>query len=126
MPAPSMPRCEADLAARTKLDPKLVRGCLLALSNGGVVRPLDELNRVWEVAHDFVARLLAQVVASWRAAIWRRLLPWIAPASIVLWFAVLFMVCRRIGRTWPRITSERFGRCVSRWFQRGDGFHVEL
>jgi hypothetical protein len=84
------PRSEADLANKTKLDPALVRGCLLALGSSGLVRPLDEVNRVWEVAHDFVARLLAQVVGSWRTAWWRALQPWVAPASLVLWLGVLF------------------------------------
>ena len=83
------PRSEADLAARTELDPKVVRGCLLALGNVGLVRPLDEVNRVWDIAHDFVARLLAQVVGSWRTSWWQALRPWVAPASVVLWFAMI-------------------------------------
>lgn len=85
------PCSEAELGRATQLDPGLVRGCLLALGNRGLVRSIDEVGHVWEISHDFVARLLNQIVGKWRRPWWRTLLPWIAPASLLLWIGIVFV-----------------------------------
>jgi hypothetical protein len=53
------PRTVADLARRTNLRAGVVRGVLLNLGNDGLVRRVDAADDLWEVAHDFVAHLLA-------------------------------------------------------------------
>ncbi|HEX8202788.1 MAG TPA: hypothetical protein VF590_20085, partial [Isosphaeraceae bacterium] len=53
------PRTVAELARRTRLRPGVVRGVLLNLGNDGLVRRVDAKEDLWEVAHDFVAHLLA-------------------------------------------------------------------
>jgi hypothetical protein len=85
------PRSETELAEKTRLDAHLIRGTLLALGGRGLVRPLDEANRVWEIAHDFVARLLSQIVGNVRVPWWRRAQPWLAPTALVLWVGVIFL-----------------------------------
>jgi hypothetical protein len=85
------PRSETELAAKTRLDAHLIRGALLALGSRGLVRPVDEGSGVWEIAHDFVARLLSQVVGSGHVPWWRRAQPWLAPTALVLWVGVIFL-----------------------------------
>ncbi|MEE8171074.1 MAG: NACHT domain-containing protein, partial [Phycisphaerae bacterium] len=77
------PRSVAELAAESQSAEATVRACLLLLGNQGIVRPLDDAANVWEIAHDFVARLLVGVLASWHAKMWKRLRPWIAPLLLL-------------------------------------------
>jgi hypothetical protein len=53
------PRSVPYLARRAGLRPGVVRGVLLNLGNDGLVRRVDATEDLWEVAHDFVAHLLA-------------------------------------------------------------------
>ncbi len=83
--------CPVDnLAQKTGLKPHAVRGVLLRLAQNGLVRPLDKANTVWEISHDFVARLLGQILSSWRRKFWQAARPWIAPITLVL-FCLMFI-----------------------------------
>lgn len=86
------PRLVADLSRETKIDANAITGCLLVLSNYGLVRRIDEQDNVWEVSHDFVARLLSHVLSSWRKAFARKLRPWVAPVSMILWIGVIVLL----------------------------------
>jgi hypothetical protein len=55
------------------------------LANDGLVRPLDKEGDQWEVAHDFVARLLQPIVRNWRKSAWDSARPWLAPAALSVW-----------------------------------------
>jgi uncharacterized membrane protein YgcG len=86
-----LPKIVQELADQNALAPKIVAGCLTRLSYAfGLVRQLnpedDEAvdRQYWEVAHDFLARLLSLVLPSWRPSLWSRLRPWLAPALITL------------------------------------------
>ena len=118
------PRSVIDLATETGLKPDLVRGCLLALGNSGLVRPLDEQSRVWEIAHDFVARLLAQVVGGWRTSWWRTLRPWIAPASLALWCGMLFVALPAYRTYVAEARFSALGALGIPVTRTGDAYHV--
>lgn len=79
------PRALTELA--TDVNSQLIRGCLIRLGDEGLVRELDPKNGIWEISHDFIARLLHYQLASWRINLRRRLQPWLAPAAIILWLA---------------------------------------
>jgi len=75
-----------DRIAEAARVPRMVaRGCLIALANDGLVRPLDKGGDQWEVAHDFVARLLQPIVRNWRKSAWQTARPWLAPAALSGW-----------------------------------------
>ena len=56
------PRSVSDLAKETGLEPYVVAGVLLNLGNRGLVRRIDQKENVWEISHDFVARLLGELL----------------------------------------------------------------
>ena len=68
------PRRIAELCSATKLDAHVVHGCLLLLETSGYVRQLSRSpeisNRVWEVSHDFVARLLGPILKNPCPTVW--------------------------------------------------------
>jgi hypothetical protein len=84
-----IPLSEQKLTENTKINNGLVRGCLVRLGRKGLVREIDQTNRVWEVSHDFVARLLGQLVARTKPSLSKRLRPAIGLTAIVLWLLVL-------------------------------------
>ena len=75
------PKRVAELAPQTGLNPDAVAGCLLNLGNQGLVRRIEEQGNVWEVSHDFVARLLTHVLATWRTGLLGKIRPWLVPAA---------------------------------------------
>jgi hypothetical protein len=85
------PRSETELAEKVRLDSHLIRGTLLALGSRGLVRPVDEGSGVWEIAHDFVARLLSRIVGNWRVHWWQRTRSFLAPVSLVMWTGAIFI-----------------------------------
>jgi hypothetical protein len=74
---------------------------LIALRQNGLVRPLDAQQEVWEISHDFVARLLARIIATWRATVWEQMLRWAPPIAFAIWLVVVLI---------PWVTP--------RWYQR--------
>jgi hypothetical protein len=84
------PRTVADLSRRTKLRPGVVRGVLLNLGSDGLVRRIDGTEDLWEIAHDFVAHLLADLLR--RSLIFRVGVPVFVTSLCVLAIFVL----------WPR------------------------
>lgn len=79
------PRSELDLAQATQMDKGQVRGCLVILSKKGLVREIDRAGNIWEVSHDFVARLLGQLVARVKPTLFKRVQPALTPAVLGLW-----------------------------------------
>lgn len=55
----------AEIAQQVGVDPLAVRGCMLRLSKGGILRCLPGKPERWEVAHDFTARLLQPLLSRW-------------------------------------------------------------
>jgi hypothetical protein len=77
------------IAAEAKLPPLEARGCLIPLANDGLVRRLGGTPERWEVAHDFIARLLQPSLRNWRKSAWEAMRPWLLPASLAIWLAAL-------------------------------------
>jgi hypothetical protein len=90
------PRSVADLTAACKLDDSTVEGYLTQMIPFGLVRritrPDQVQERVWEVSHDFVARLLQNVLHNRRPTPWQRLRPWLTLAALMFWFVTIFGV----------------------------------
>jgi hypothetical protein len=73
--------------------PLVARGCLIALANDGLVRLLHGTPERWEVAHDFVARLLQPLLRSWERSAWERSRPYLVPVPLVVWlFAIVGLI----------------------------------
>lgn len=83
------PKSLSDLAATTRVDFRIIRGCLIRLGEEGLVRELDPEGGIWEISHDFVARLLHYVFLGWRANIWRRIQPWVAIIAVIGWLVMV-------------------------------------
>ncbi|MDD2775762.1 MAG: hypothetical protein PHU06_07395 [Gallionella sp.] len=81
-------RSEAELEKLTHLSSGLVRGCLIYLSGKGLTREFEK--GVWEISHDFIARLLSGLVWRLRLTWWKKLLPKLTYVAIALWLIVLF------------------------------------
>ncbi len=88
------PKSVGELAGQTTLDPALIDGCLKRLELLGFVREIEHQTEaatpIWEVAHDFVARLLSLVLPGWQPSFWRRLRPWLGPLLMVLGILAVF------------------------------------
>jgi hypothetical protein len=87
------PRSVGELATESGLDPDTVEGYLTQMVPPGLVRritrpdPVGE--RIWEVSHDFVARLLDPILQHRSLTPWQRLRPWLTPATLILWLLVI-------------------------------------
>lgn len=86
------PCSEKELAAATSLEGSLIRGCLLPLANKGIVRQIDVKNGIWEISHDFVARLLNQMMGKWKMPTIQKLLPWIGPGALLSWILLVLVL----------------------------------
>jgi hypothetical protein len=77
------------VAEEAKVPPLVARGCLIQLANDGLVRRLGGTVERWEVAHDFVARLLQPSLRNWRKSAWQAMRPWLMPGSLAIWLVAL-------------------------------------
>jgi hypothetical protein len=77
------------LSEATGQEPQVILGCLLDLELSGYVRqisrPAKIENRVWEVSHDFVARLLGPILKTPFQTFWGRLGLVLYPLSLGVW-----------------------------------------
>jgi hypothetical protein len=76
------PHPESELARRTQLEPWQVKATLTDLALRGLVRRLEE-REVWEVAHDFLARLLGQLIGRLKPTPMDRVRPLVAPSVLL-------------------------------------------
>jgi hypothetical protein len=80
----------AQIAEQAGVTPLVARGCLISLTNDGLVRYLQGTPEKWEVAHDFVARLLQPLLRSWRKSVWQHSRRFLIPVPLgVLLFATV-------------------------------------
>ena len=91
----------------------VTRALISVFDKSGVVEfaraLVDEKNKVCEVSHDFVARLLGNILSRWRAKLLEGFRLWLAPATLsALGWLVLHRVSLRL-RTF-RITISSFNR----------------
>jgi hypothetical protein len=87
----AQPAFQRDLVAASNLGSDQVEQALIYFQDAGLVRCLSRgetttaANRLWQVSHDFIARLLAIVLEGFHRTFWRTVRPWIAPLSLMLW-----------------------------------------
>jgi hypothetical protein len=115
-----------DLSRECGLPSGRVYGCLIHLgSSHGFVRrsaggPNDPIEtQVWEVAHDFVARVLTAILPPLRASPWRRLRPWIGPLGVLLAAGVVIVMAQREASKHDR--ESRRQDVLSRWVSTHGG-----
>jgi Leucine-rich repeat (LRR) protein len=116
----------------TTFDEAAIHGCLLKLLPLGVVRCLDQgrtrADQIWEISHDFVARLLTLILTASTRSRWRRIRPLIAPSAIILWvigfLVVLPDVVSRSQQAVIRQLSTKYGVAVKQ-LDANAGYQVE-
>jgi Leucine-rich repeat (LRR) protein len=85
------PRTVAEIHEETGLDERVVLGFLQEFGLSGYVREIgqeaQDSHRLWEFSHDFVARLVGQVIKTPTQDAWTRLKPILYPLSMILWAA---------------------------------------
>ena len=82
------PRSEADLVELTGLDSWQVKATLANLARLGLVRRLEIATTVWEIAHDFLARIIGQLIGRLKPKVYQRARPLIAPIVLLGWVAL--------------------------------------
>jgi K+-transporting ATPase A subunit len=53
------------------------------------VRRVDRDNDVWEISHDFVAKLFENVIGNWRQRLLRVILPILTPLLLIVWLLIM-------------------------------------
>lgn len=105
--ATKQPRSVSELAGETGFPEGVVTGCLLLLGKDGLVRQIDASENVWEISHDFVARLLGNVLGSWRPGRLQAALPWLTPAALVIWMG-MYLALPSLYKPWyKKFTDEQ-------------------
>ncbi|MSP01772.1 MAG: hypothetical protein EXR07_12100 [Acetobacteraceae bacterium] len=82
--ATKRPRTEDELAAATHLPRGVIRAVLNSLAAAMLARPLDPVQAVWELSHDFVARAVAYTQSRRRTNVTRRAVAYAAPGLLGL------------------------------------------
>jgi Leucine Rich repeats (2 copies) len=83
-----VPLSGKELASKARLEDWQVSAAMADLESRGLVRPLHGA-KGWEIAHDFLARLLGQMLGRVKAPLITRMRPYVAPVGLGLWMAVL-------------------------------------
>src|SRR5262249_20994979 len=81
-------RSEADLARLTGLDPWQVKATLADLARHGLVRRLEAATAARDIAHDFLARIIGQLIGRLKPNVIQRVRPMIAPVVLLGWIAL--------------------------------------
>jgi hypothetical protein len=79
------PRSEADLVKETGFAPWQVKATLAELARHGLVRQLDAATATWEIAHDFLARAIGQLIGHLNSRLFERARPLIGPLALLGW-----------------------------------------
>ncbi len=93
------PRSEQELTASTSLHRAEVRAVLNGLGEAALARPLDSVEGVWELSHDFVARAVMRFLGRRRRELFQRAAFYAAPAS----FAAILLVAAGVI-AWDRFS----------------------
>jgi len=105
-----LPRALGQLAIETGINIETVHGCLLDLELSGFVRQISRsaelADRVWEISHDFVARLMGPILKTPFHNLAERIGSYAYPFSIIIWIA-LFTLTLLFAPQWNQIQTER-------------------
>ncbi|MGH6837442.1 MAG: leucine-rich repeat domain-containing protein [Methylocella sp.] len=83
------PRTEATLVELTGLERWQVTSALTGLGAQGIVRRLEGAEPVWEVSHDFIARIIGRLIGRLKPSLFRRVQPFVAPVILALWIVFI-------------------------------------
>ena len=101
------PLSETEIATAINIPISDIQGSLVRLERDGIVRRFDRLGvRLWEISHDFVARLISRVLDGWRLSTWRTVKPWLAPMFLFSWLITLALGL-------PQFVKHQHERAVS-------------
>jgi Leucine-rich repeat (LRR) protein len=78
-----------EIATKASISIARARGALLRLAEDGLVRAVDKAGTHWEVAHDFVARLLLPLLEAGSGGRWNRARSWMTAGAMVMWAALI-------------------------------------
>jgi hypothetical protein len=82
------PRSEQDLASSTSLRRAEVRAVLNGLGYAALARPLDPVDGVWELSHDFVAHVVSRYLGRRRFSWLRSVAYYTAPMLLAVSFVI--------------------------------------
>jgi Leucine Rich repeats (2 copies) len=85
------PLTEAELVDKAHLELWQVRATLADLARRGLVRRLEGAEAIWEIAHDFLARTIGQLLARLNPTFVERARPLVAPVVLIGWVIVFAM-----------------------------------
>ena len=86
------PRSEDDLARITGFASWQVKSTLAELARQGLVRRLEATIAAWEIAHDFLARIIGQMIGRLKPSFFARAQPLIAPIALLGWIGLAALV----------------------------------
>ncbi len=121
------PHTEAELVERTSLALWQVRMTLADLARRGLVRRLEGAKATWELAHDFLARTIGQLVGRLKPKLIERTRPLVAPVVLLGWlivFAAAMPYWRVLQQQATEKALQQFGPAISA--VRGDGISVSF
>jgi hypothetical protein len=96
--ATRLPQTIGDIARQSQLEPAEIQGCLNKLgdSDRQLVRPIVATgpieSRLWEISHDFIARLLVPILETPQKTVGERMRPLVAPASMTTALSLLVLL----------------------------------
>ena len=100
------PRSEAELAGKTHFEQWQVRAVLADLARRGLVRRLEGMEATWEVAHDFLARTIGQLIGRLKPTFVERIRPLIAPVVLLGWM-ILFAAALPFWKVSHELATEK-------------------
>jgi hypothetical protein len=83
------PQTEAALAKLTRFEPWQVKSTLAELAGQGLVRRLEGAVPEWEIAHDFLARIIGRLIGRLKPTLIGRIRPLVAPIVLLGWTIAL-------------------------------------
>ena len=107
------PCTEVELSNSSSRPLANVRHCLLVLGKSGLVRPLGQEQAVWEISHDFIARVLGQMLGRMRPSKRDGVLIYGGPAFAALWaltiiFGIAFLPAWRYHKAIQELNDVGF------------------
>jgi Leucine-rich repeat (LRR) protein len=105
-----VPLSETQLAIKTRFEPWQVKATLANLARRALVRRLDGAEPTWEIAHDFLARVIGQLIGRLKPTLMGRIRPLIAPTVLLAWLLVILAALPPWQqRTIEKTLRENFG-----------------
>jgi hypothetical protein len=100
------PLTEAELVDKTHLELWQVRATLADLARRGLVRRLEGAEAIWEIAHDFLARTIGQLIGRLKPTFVEPARPLVAPVVLLGW-VIVFAMALPFWRDLQRQAAER-------------------